>query len=362
MKQMPSVMERIYAELLDREYQKGLFGDLPGFQRKGNASIAQCPFHADTLPTFVIQSDRPEYFCFVCSRRGDWLKYLQARQRISFQEALGRLAESAGIVPDSYDESGWKEELDRADLLETAMSFFITHLWNEQGAEVLRYLYSRGYSMGEVEGMALGCYSPRLQTKEFLLSQGFAQRQIERILSGLWQQAGDDPFLVIPFRDAAGRLLGLIRRTVRSSVDDAYAPLTDMKMLSDVPFNMYRSRRRSEIIVVEGYFDALLLDQIRLKPVIAIGKGGLTEGFIKAAAAYGARHFTLALGNGAQRTKATLASIELIREKGFGVSVLPIPRRYEDLDQYIRLTCLDHFKALMDKEMSADQWMAKRKK
>jgi len=357
---MRTGIERIYATLLDQDYQRVIFGDLGDFQRKGNAYIARCPFHEDALPTLVLYGDRPEYFCFACSRRGDWLKFLQKRLEISFPEAFSRLARAAGVDAAADDETAWEADLHRSDLLENAMSFFITRLWAEEGACDLAYLYKRGYSMAEVEGMALGSYPGYVQTRDYLLSQGFAGDHLERTLSCVWNKETDSPGLAIPFRDASGRLMGLLCRDIATLGAPAYRPLTDLKPLADTPFLLYRSRGQAEVIVVEGIFDALLLDQVRLKPVMGVGSGGLSDAGIEAAAACGTRHFVLALGNGVRRRHATLEAIGRIRAKGLDVSVLPIPRRYSDLDAYIRGTCLDHFRSLLKKAIEAEQWIEKK--
>lgn len=352
-------IERIYAKLLDQDYQRVIFGDLEDFQRKGNAYIARCPFHEDALPTLVLYGDRPEYFCFACSRRGDWLEFLQKRLGISFAEAFSRLAREARVDAAADEESSWEACLHRSALLEKAMSFFITRLWAEEGASDLAYLYKRGYSMAEVEGMALGSYPGYGQTRDYLLSQGFAGDHLERTLSCVWNTETDSPGLAIPFRDSSGRLMGLLCRDTAAAGAPAYRPLTDLKPLVDTPFLLYRSRGQAQVIVVEGIFDALLLDQVRLKPVMGVGSAGLSDAGIEAAAACGTRHFLLALGNGGRRRLTTLEAIDRIRAKGLGVSVLPIPRRYRDLDAYIRGTCLDHFRGLLKKAMDAGQWIEK---
>ena len=357
---MSAVIERMYATLLDRDYQQVLFGDLPGFQRKGNAYISHCPFHQDILPTFLIYGDRPEYFCFVCSQRGDWLKFLQDRRDITFSEAFAQLAGVSGVEADAYDKARWAADLYRSEIFERVMSFFITQLFSDKGSQILQYLYNRGYATGEVEGMALGCYPGFAQTRRYLISQGILEDHIRGTLSRMFMKNDDSLGLAIPYRDSTGRLMGLICRDIDQSGAGAYRQLTDMEPLADIPFNMYRSRGQAEVIVVEGFLDALLLDQLRLKPAIGIGSGGFTEGQIETAVSFGARHFILALGNGKRRKEATLSAINRIRGKGLGVSVLPIPRRYKDLDEYIRGTCLDRFRKLLTKTMSPDQWIAKK--
>ena len=126
-------IERIYGTLLSRQYQKKLFQDLEGLQEKGDSLIARCPFHEDEHPTFIIYPDRPEYFCFVCGARGDWLGYLQLKTGMDFFGALRLLAGEAGIDPVAYDKNAWDDELSRTILLELMAGFFTTSLYSPAG-------------------------------------------------------------------------------------------------------------------------------------------------------------------------------------------------------------------------------------
>ena len=354
---MQSSIERMYAKLLDQEYQRELFGDLPGFQRKGPGFIACCPFHKDHMPTFLIYSDRPEYFCFSCSERGDWLKFMMQRYNIPFEEALSRIPHTFEIRPADTQIDQWEKALSRTIFLETAMCTFITQLWSKQGEDVLHFLYKRGYAMGEVEGMSLGYYPGFTQTRQILLSQGIDEHDLESVFLGLWKDRRDNAGLAIPYRDTCGRLMGIIFRDMSNTGHGSYKPLTNNEPLQDVPFLMYRSRGQSDVIVVEGLFDAMLLDQVRLKPVIGIGARGLTGDQIDTAHYYGTRHFILAFGNGSRQKELTRDAIKQIHERSLTASILPIPPEYKDLDEFIRMTCLDHFKVLLKKGIDADKWL-----
>jgi DNA primase len=327
---------KVYASLLDREFQRELFGGLPGFQRKGTGFIAGCPFHDDALPTLVIYGDRPEYFCFACSARGDWIEYLREGRKMSFEEASAHLARESGLEHAGYPLAQWEDELARTRTLETRMASYTAGLWSSPGEESLRYLYARGYSTGEIRGMGLGHFPGH-----------------DKTLPGL-----SVPGLVIPYRDVSGRLMGLVHRTTREEGQGSYAPLTPMEGLDDVPFLLYRSRGQVDIIVVEGFFDALLLDQVRLKPVMGVGNGGLTAGMLETAASFGARHFILALGNGRRQRASTAEAVDIVMSRGMAASILPIPLPYKDLDAYIRMTCLDHFRTLLKKAMKPEKWLA----
>jgi DNA primase len=348
----------IYSVLLDREYQRELFSDLPGFQRKGTGNLACCPFHDDSLPTLLISGDRPEYFCFACSRRGDWISYLMERSGLSFHDALERLALASGLDAGTGDmsEADWKEDLLRTQVLEAAMGTYITRLWSKAGEEVLHHLYKRGYATGEVEAMSLGFYPGFSLTRQELLGQGFDRRRIEPFLAGLFQDTGESTGLVIPYRDASGRLMALVRKDIHRTGPSSYQALTDLNGVDDMPFLMHRSRNCPDVIVVEGFIDAMLLDQVRLKPVIGIGADTSSVKRLMTARRFGAEHFILALGNGERQRSATRTAIRTIMEGGLRASVLPLPSGYKDLDEFIRMTCLDHFRALLKKVVSAEKW------
>ena len=352
-------IERIYSALLDKTYQRTLFGDLKGFGEKDNSFIACCPFHKDESPTMVIYGDRPEYFCFVCSARGDWLQYMQLKEGMSFSYALEALSDASGISVKQYDKSRWDEELIRSVILEHALSYFNARLFSPEGQEVLHYLYKRGYTMSEVEGSSLGYFDGYSTLLEYLLSQGFEQETLREVLDVIWNRDVENCPLVIPYRDACGRLMGLYGRDITLSGEDAYRPLTDIAALKDVPFLMYRSRGAEELILVEGLFDALLIDQIALKPVVATGKGGLSRGMLDTIVSCGTKECILAYGSGEMQKKATIDAAELILSRGLGVSVLPIEKKYSDMDEFIRSTSLSQYKKLLARAQGIQEWKEK---
>ncbi len=348
--------ERMYAILLDMKYQDILFGGLNGFEKKGPGALACCPFHEDTLPTLLIYADRPEYFCFVCSSRGDWMNYLQSHEGLRFSEALSRLSLEAGMSPAGYDKAHWEEGLRRSALLELAAGYFTTRLFAPAGEETLHYLYRRGYAMGEVEGSAFGHFPGFEHLNDYLRSQGVHEDILNGMLPAIWDREADNCTLAIPFRDSCGRLMGMVGRDITKTGQGAYRPLTDLSMLKDVPFLMYRARRREQVIVVEGLLDALLVDRIGIKPAVAIGKEGLRAGQADTIQAYGIKRCLLCLGNRHDKKRQTLKAARLLESRGIDVAVLPLPDEYEDLDCFIRSTDLHDFRKLLKKPLSINDW------
>jgi len=349
-------IERIYSTLLDKQYPEKLFGDLAGFEKKDSGYIARCPFHEDVHPTLMIYDDRPEYFCFACSARGDWLQYMQLKDGMSFDDALTKLGMESGIHAHDYDKNRWKEDLNRSIILEQALAFFNAQLYAKPGEDVLHYLYDRRYAMGEVEGSSFGYYPGFMPMRDYLISQGFAPELLDDVLTALWNDNAENCRLVIPYRDSSGRLMGLYGRDIALKGQEAYSPLTDMTALLDVPFLMYKAREAKEVVIVAGLLDALLLDRIGIKPAVAIGRSGLNTHQLDALCAYGIGHCTLCLGSSAQQKKATLDAIESISARGLGVSVLPLEDEYSDIDEFIRSNDLNRFRERIAQPQDATLW------
>lgn len=339
----------VYAILLDRRYQENLFHDLPGFESTGDGYRARCPFHADNTSTFLIAADRATYFCFACSAQGDWIEYLRRQRGLCYADARAVLAEAAGITIELSEEA-WQSERQRAETLESALGFFRAELWaHDEHA----YLHTRGYTNAEIEGMGLGRY-PGFQATLDYLSALYPDRDIARFFQPAQGRAAEFS-IVIPYRDACGRLMGLYgRRPDESTGAKAYRALTVMDGLEDTPFLMYKARCHTDMVVVDGFLDALLTDAIGIPGVIGIGHQGLTSGLLATAVHYGARRLLLSLST----DEATAAAIRCIREHGLEAAVIPRPG--EDTDAYIRGTCINKFGKLMEKAIPAVEWLVGR--
>jgi hypothetical protein len=351
---MGSQLERIYAVLVDREHHRSVFGNLTGLSRKGTGFIAFCPFHEDAWPTLIIAGDRPEYFCFACSARGDWMDFLMRCRGMDFEGALWSLSSSSGIDPQDTDESTWRAELQRALALEALMEAGVAALWSEPGRDALRSLVARGYATVEIRGMGLG-YHPG-HSDGYLDAPGGSVALVEGMPEGL-VDIGDGPGVLIPYRDACGRLMGLVRKDMHSTGPGSYSVASSWAGMAKTPFLLHRSRFASEALVVEGLFDAMIVDQLRLMPVIGIGRDGLESGMIDKALLYGCGAFVLAPGGSPDRIGRAVEMASAMLERGLEVSVMPVPKGHADLDEFIRHACVDRFMGLMERRVRAETWL-----
>jgi putative DNA primase/helicase len=68
---------------------------------------ATCPFHDDHEPSFFINSNTGQYYCFGCEASGDVFKFLQEYLGISFPEACD-IASKYGIEPLQKPKEDWR--------------------------------------------------------------------------------------------------------------------------------------------------------------------------------------------------------------------------------------------------------------
>lgn len=66
-------------------------------KKKGRNYWGCCPFHNEKTPSFSVTPEKGFYYCFGCHASGTVINFLMQEEGLSFPEALGKLAERAGI-------------------------------------------------------------------------------------------------------------------------------------------------------------------------------------------------------------------------------------------------------------------------
>ena len=94
------------AETLDQIRSKTKLSSLIGREiritRAGREWKALCPFHAEKTPSFTINDEKGFYHCFSCGAHGDAIRWMTEYRKLSFLDAVIKLAEEAAIpLPDS---------------------------------------------------------------------------------------------------------------------------------------------------------------------------------------------------------------------------------------------------------------------
>ena len=300
-------------------------------QKSGRNYKALCPFHSEKTPSFVVFPDSQHWHCFgACSEGGDVFTFVMKREGWDFRTALEELARRAGVElrPRTPAQVEAQDEADRLrSALTTAAQYYNHLLRHAPEAEAARaYVTRRGLSDETIERFLLGYSLPGWErTRAYLTERGYTVEELTK--AGLLVQREDgsstyDRFrerLMIPIRDAQGRIIGFGARTLDPEGVPKYinSPQTVLFDKSRTLFGLDLARqairREDRVVIVEGYMDVMQAHQAGFANVVAQMGTALTEPQLRQLQRY-TKRFVLALDPDAAGVQATLRGVEVARE------------------------------------------------
>ncbi|HEY75350.1 MAG TPA: DNA primase [Thermoflexia bacterium] len=299
-------------------------------QKAGRNFKALCPFHTEKTPSFYVFPDSQRWHCFgACGEGGDVFSFVMRMEGWDFRTALEELAKRAGVElrPRAPEQIEREQEIQRLrDALAQAAAYFHRLLLHAPEAQAAReYVARRGLSSETAERFQLGYSLPRWEgLRDHLVEQGFTLDELEE--AGLLIRREDgttyDRFrgrLVIPIRDARGRVVGFGARTLEPDgvpkyINSPKTPLFDKsRLLFGLDLARQAIREEDRVVIVEGYMDVMRAHQEGFRNVVAQMGTALTEAQVRLLQRY-TRRFVLALDPDAAGLQATLRGLEVARE------------------------------------------------
>lgn len=253
---------------------------------------ANCPFHNEKTPSFIVSPQRQIFKCFGCQKSGDIYTFLMEKEGMDFKESLELLAKKAGITMKEKPDKGKdvKDRLFEANL--KAQEFFHYILTkHELGKKALEYLKGRGVEDETITNFGIG-YAPNSweSLAKFLLKRGFTTQEI--ITSGLGVSSSRgcyDRFrgrITFPLIDGKDNLRGFSGRVLYPAepkyINTPQTPIFDKgSFLFGINLAKSEIRAQKELVLVEGEMDVILSHQANFKNVVASKGTSLTGGQIE---------------------------------------------------------------------------------
>ena len=156
-------MENPVEEIKKRIDIIDFIGSFITLKKAGRNYKANCPFHQEKTPSFVISPERQIWHCFgACQDGGDVIKFLMKWENVTFFEALRELANKTGVSLKkvSLEDRIWKKK-ERLITLNQLSSEFYQYILNKTrfGKKGLEYLDSRGIRPQVAKKFQIG-YAP----------------------------------------------------------------------------------------------------------------------------------------------------------------------------------------------------------
>lgn len=321
--------------------------------KRGNRVTACCPLHQEKTPSFHIDAQKGLYHCFGCGSGGDMIKFIQEMENLAFVEALDFLGELAGIeLPRNRGRGPSRDLVEqlRAINLE-AVKFFQNQL--QKSPQIKEYLSERGISEATSKLFRLGYADNRWDGLfEHLRSQFETPALMQ---SGLFkvgkQGTAYDIFrerIIFPISDAFGHVIAFGGRLLPNHEGPKYinspeTPLyTKGKHLYNMNFAKPFLKRDPNVVVVEGYMDAIQVYQAGVGGVIASLGTAFTEAQAKLIKRY-ANRVTLNFDGDRAGFKAARASIETCLKCELEVGIVRLPEGL-DPDDFLRKQGIDPYR------------------
>ena len=264
-------------------------------KKAGRYLKANCPFHQEKTPSFMVSPEKQIAYCFSCQKGGDLFAFIQEVEGLDFREALEYLADKAHVdLPKNVHVP--QVSRDAKDLLKAihidASKFFVQKLWEtEEGEKVRAYLKNRGIEEETMKFFQLG-FAPKDGDAlcRHLLSKKYEPKDLLESTLVLSRDSALTKFsdrfqlrLMFPIDDQSGEPVAFGGRALKKGDDPKYlnSPEYALYHKGKTLYNLGRAKQaiRSEdlAVLVEGYLDVMASHQAGVSYVAATSGTALTE-------------------------------------------------------------------------------------
>jgi DNA primase len=307
-------------------------------KRAGRNFKANCPFHSEKTPSFIVSPERQIFKCFGCGESGNVFSFLMKYESMEFGEALRFLADRAGIKLVSFRPSKTFQEKERLLAINHLASEFYHYILlnHSVGQKGLNYLLGRGISKTSIKTFKLG-YAPESweNLQAFLVrKKGYQKMDLEKVGLIIKGKSGFyDRFrgrIIFPLFDHRGNTVGFAGRVLKKDLKGAKyinTPETLLYHKSDLFYGLNITKKaikeKNQAVIVEGELDLISSYQAGVKNVVAIKGSALTENQVNLVKRF-TDSIALSLDEDMAGDAAARRGIEIADESGLNIRVIQV--------------------------------------
>ncbi len=284
-------MAFISQELINEIKSKNDIIDIIGsYINLDDKNKAICPFHNDHSPSFSVSSEKQIYKCFSCGESGNVITFVQKFNSISFIEALKLLADRVGINLNIQDQKKSNKYDKYYEITSVALKYFKNNLMSTQGKDAIKYLNNRKIDKNLINefniGLSTGNKLSSILTKKYPIRDVIDTDLVKEINGSEYDTFQNR--IIFPIMDENNNVVAFSGRKYLSEdlVDDTFAKYVNSKDTvifnkGKILFNLNNAipyiKKKKEIIITEGFMDAIRLSSIGYKNVVALMGTALTK-------------------------------------------------------------------------------------
>ncbi|ENA9379010.1 DNA primase, partial [Campylobacter jejuni] len=254
-------------------------------KKQGSSFVCICPFHADKNPSMHINPTKGFYHCFACKAGGDAFKFVMDYEKLSFADAVEKVASLSNFTL-SYTKEKQENKKELKSILPSLNAYFKDNLKHHK--EVLTYLYQRALNDKDIAKFELGFAGASEDSIRLLQNQNIPLEDAMSV--GALKKDENNEFyasfiwrITFPIYDHKDLLVGFGGRTLNPNVPAKYVN-SPQNILFDksrifYAFNIAKENiaKKKEIIVCEGYMDAIAFHKAGFNNAVAVLGTALTE-------------------------------------------------------------------------------------
>ncbi len=344
-------------------------------KKSGTNFKARCPFHDEKSASFMVSEKKQIYKCFGCAKAGNAITFVRDYEKISFFEALKKLAEKAGVTlknDESYKKKNTKRDL-LYSIYKLAGDFFVENL-DKYGHNAKKYLEKRKIPIEIAKEFGIG-YS--LDSFSALKNYLFKNQISEDIFpeTGLFRvKENKDTYdvfrdrLMFPIHSVTGNIVAFGGRALSEEQEKLgkymNSPTTDIYLKGKELYGLYITRfeigKKNSVYITEGYLDFLRLYEKGFKNSVASLGTALTKEQINLISRYTKNFLLLYDGDKAGITAAVRAS-SLIIQQSCTAKIILLPDNH-DPDSYLLNYSVDDFLNLQQNALTLTKFVAEHNK
>lgn len=298
---------------------------------------ARCPFHPDDTPSLVVSPEKGLWHCFGCGAGGDAIGFLMRIERLTFPEAVAKLAQELGVeLRPGGDRKNRLYQVNRE-----ALHYFARELRGPRGEQARLYLLSRGIGVKLWEKWGLGYAPPSGDGLLRALSRFGVKTLVELGLLVMGERGPYDRFrdrIIFAIRDGEGRVVAFAGRSFSEEPKYLNTPNTPLFTKGTVLYGLDLAkdaiRKKGRAVVVEGYTDVISLHEAGIAEAVASMGTSLTEDQARLLSRY-AEEVVIAYDRDVAGEASALRGMFVLQRANLRVRVASFPPE-EDPDSFVR--------------------------